>query len=75
MNFFTSDPLAISAAVILDLGMPDVDVQKVNKTFPRWKARSARYDEVAIYTYSTTVGKAADFRRGRQEAWMRRSIS
>ena len=33
LNFFTSDPLAISAAVVFDLGMPDVNVQKVNQTF------------------------------------------
>ena len=32
LNFFTSDPLAISAAVIFDLGMPDINVQKVNQT-------------------------------------------
>src|SRR5580692_2848226 len=34
MNFFTSDPLAISAAVVLDLGMSDINVQKVNQTLP-----------------------------------------
>ncbi len=62
LNFFTSDPFALSAAVILDLGMPDVAVQKVNKTFAALEGTFSPYDEVAVYTYSTTVGKATDFR-------------
>ncbi len=61
MNFFTSDPLAISAAVVIDLGMPDVAVQKVNQTLPALEGAFSQFDEVAIYTYSTTVGKMADF--------------
>jgi VWFA-related protein len=61
LNFFTSDPLAISAAVVFDLGMPDINVQKVNKTFPALEGAFSQFDEVAIYTYSTTVGKMADF--------------
>jgi VWFA-related protein len=61
MNFFTSDPLAISAAVVFDLGMADVNVQKVNQTFPALEGAFSQFDEVAIYTYSTTVGRMADF--------------
>ncbi len=61
LNFFTSDPLAISAAVVFDLGMPDINVQKVNQTFPALEGAFSQFDEVAIYTYSTTVGRMADF--------------
>ncbi len=61
LNFFTSDPLAISAAVIFDLGMPDVNVQKVNQTFGALEGAFSQFDEVAIYSYSTTVGRMADF--------------
>ena len=61
LNFFTSDPLAISAAVVFDLGMPDLNVQKVNQTFPALQGAFSQFDEVAIYTYSTTVGRMADF--------------
>jgi VWFA-related protein len=61
MNFFTSDPLAISAAVIVDLGMADIAVQKVNRTFPALEGAFSQFDEVALYTYSTTVGRMADF--------------
>ncbi len=61
LNFFTSDPLPLSAAVILDLGMPDTAVQKVNRTFPALEGAFSQFDEVSIYTYSTTVSKAIDF--------------
>jgi len=61
MNFFTSDPLAMSAAVIIDLGMPDIAVQKVNRTFPALQGAFGQFDEVAIYTYSNTVARVADF--------------
>jgi VWFA-related protein len=61
MNFFTSDPLAISAAVIVDLGMADVAVQKVNQTLPALEGAFSQFDEIALYTYSTTVGRMADF--------------
>ncbi len=57
MNFFTSDPFALSAAVIIDLGMPDVAVQKVNQTFSAFKGAFSQYDEVGVYTYSNTAGR------------------
>jgi VWFA-related protein len=61
MNFFTSDPFALSAAVIVDLGMPDIAVQKVNRTFPALEGSFSQFDEVALYTYSNTVSRMADY--------------
>lgn len=61
MNFFTSDPFALSAAVILDLGMPDSAVQKVNQTFPALEGAFSPFDEVTVYTYSSTYSRVADF--------------
>jgi VWFA-related protein len=61
VNFFTSDPFALSAAVIFDLGMPDVAVQKVNQTFPALEGAFSQFDEVSIYTYSSNVSRATDF--------------
>jgi VWFA-related protein len=61
MNFFTSDPFALSAAVIIDLGMPDIAVQKVNRTFPALEGAFSQFDEVALYTYSNTVSQMNDF--------------
>jgi len=55
LNLFTSDPFAISAAVIIDLGMKDVDLQKVNRTFPALEGAFSTFDELSIYTYSNTV--------------------
>ena len=61
LNFFTTDPFALSAAVIFDVGMADVAVQKVNQTFSALEGAFSQFDEVSIYTYSTSVSKAADF--------------
>jgi VWFA-related protein len=62
MNFFTSDPFALSAAVVIDLGMPDVGLQKVNETFSALEGAFSAFDEVAIYTYSSSVSKQMDFK-------------
>lgn len=61
LNFFTSSPFALSAAVVIDLGMPDIAVQKVNRTFSALEGAFAPFDEVAIYAYGDTVGRVADF--------------
>ncbi len=57
LNFFTSSAFAVSAAVILDLGMKDVDLQKVNHTFPALEGAFSEFDELSVYTYSNTVGQ------------------
>src|SRR6266849_5382406 len=61
LNFFTTDPFALSVAVIFDIGMADVAVQKVNQTFSALEGAFSQFDEVSLYTYSTSVSKAADF--------------
>src|SRR5580704_5320253 len=61
LSFFTADPFGLSVAVVLDLGMSDAEVQKVNQTFPALIAAFAPYDEVALYTYSSTVSQVSDF--------------
>jgi VWFA-related protein len=61
MNFFTSDPFALSVAVIFDLGMPDSAVQKVNQSFPALEGAFSQFDEVSIYTYSSTFSKVSNF--------------
>jgi VWFA-related protein len=61
LNFFTTDPFALSVAVIFDVGMQDVAVQKVNQTFSALEGAFSQFDEVSLYTYSTSVSKAADF--------------
>ena len=61
MTFFTSDPFPLSAAVVFDLGMPDSDVQKVNQSFPALQGAFSQFDEVSLYTYSSTVSQVKDF--------------
>jgi VWFA-related protein len=61
LKFFTSDPFALSAAVVLDLGMKDVDVQKVNRTFPALEGAFSEFDEVSIYGYSNAVSQISSW--------------
>lgn len=61
LNFFTSDPFTLSAAVVIDTGMADVAVQKVNETYSALEGAFSRYDEVSVYTFSGTYSKVADF--------------
>ena len=41
LKFFTSDPFALSAAVIIDTGMPDVGLKKVQETLSALQGPSA----------------------------------
>jgi VWFA-related protein len=61
MSFFTSDPFELSVAIVIDLGMSDAEVQKVNQTFPALLGAFSPYDEVGLYTYSSTVSQVSDF--------------
>lgn len=61
LTFFTSDPFQLSAAILIDIGLPDVAVQKVNQTYSALTGAFSPYDEVAVYTYSSTVSQVSDF--------------
>jgi VWFA-related protein len=61
LKFFTSDPFPLSVAVLFDLGMPDIGVKQVQATLPALQGAFSQFDEVAIYTYSSTVTQVADF--------------
>jgi VWFA-related protein len=61
LNFFTSDPFALSTAVVIDLGMPDAALQKVNQTFSSLVAAFSQFDEVALYVYGESVTRLTDF--------------
>lgn len=66
LTFFTSDPYTLSVAIVLDLGMPDVAVQKVAETYSALVGALSPYDEAALYTYSSSVSQQADFTRKSQ---------
>jgi VWFA-related protein len=61
LRFFTSDPFPLSAAIVLDTGMPDVALQKINQTYSALSGAFSPYDEVSLYTYSSTVSQVTDF--------------
>lgn len=61
LTYFTSDPFALSAAVIFDIGMPDVGLRKVQETLSALQGAFSQFDEVGIYTYSSRAGRVADF--------------
>jgi VWFA-related protein len=61
LSYFTSDPFPLSAAVIFDLGMPDSGVRKIQETLSALQGAFSQFDEIAIYTYSSTVSRVSDF--------------
>lgn len=61
LTYFTSDPFLLSVAIVLDTGMADVALQKVNQTYSSLVGAFSPYDEFALYTYSSTVSQVADF--------------
>lgn len=61
LTYFTSDPFPLSVAIVLDTGMADVAFQKVNQTYASLVGAFSPYDEMALYTYSSTVSQASDF--------------
>jgi VWFA-related protein len=67
LTYFTSDPFQLSVAILLDTGMPDVAVQKVNQTYSALVGAFSAYDEVAVYTYSSTVSQVTDFTTSNQK--------
>jgi VWFA-related protein len=61
LTFFTSDPFPLSAALIVDQGLPDPVLKKVNQTFSALGGAFGPFDEVAVFTYGNTVNKRQDF--------------
>jgi VWFA-related protein len=61
LTYFSSSPFLLSVAILIDVGMPDVAVQKINETYTALAGSMTPYDEAAIYTYSSTVSQACDF--------------
>jgi VWFA-related protein len=61
LSYFSSDPFELSVAIVLDTGMSDVALQKVNQTYGSLVGAFSPYDEVALYTYSSTVSQVTDF--------------
>lgn len=61
INFFTSDPFPVSAAIIVDVGMPEVALRKVKETFAALVGSFSQFDELSVYTYGNTVKQQQDY--------------
>ncbi len=61
ITFFSSDPFPLSAAVVIDLGMPDSAVRKIKETLSALDGAFGPYDEISVYTFGNTVHKEQDF--------------
>jgi len=61
LALFTSDPFPLSAALVIDQGMSDLTLKKVNQTFAALGGSFGPFDEVAVFTYGNTVNKRSDF--------------
>jgi len=61
LTFFTSDPLAISAAVLIDVSMPDTALRRVQAGLQALQGAFSPYDEVAVYTYGNSVTRESSF--------------
>jgi VWFA-related protein len=61
LQFFTSDPLPISAAVLIDVSMSDTALRKVQEGLQALQGAFSEYDEVAVYTYGNSVTRESSF--------------
>jgi len=61
IKFFTSDPFPLSAAILVDVGLPDIALDKVRSTYSALIGAFGPYDEVAVYTYGNTVHEQQPF--------------
>ncbi len=59
--FFTSDPFPLTAAVVIDQSLPQSEFDKIRQTLPALVGAFGQFDEVAIYTYGTTVSRMQGF--------------
>jgi VWFA-related protein len=62
IKFFTSDPFPVSAAIIIDVEMPEIALHKIKETFGALVGAFSQFDELSIYTYGTTVKQQQDYK-------------
>ena len=61
LTYFTSDPLPISAAVLIDVSMSDSALRRVQDGLQALQGAFSQYDEVAVYTYGNSVTRESSF--------------
>src|SRR5262245_2251515 len=58
---FSTDPVPLSAAVVVDTGLSAGSLSKIQKTFPALTGAFSEFDEIAVYRYDKFVTKVLDF--------------
>lgn len=61
LAYFTSDPLPISAAVLIDVNMSDTALRRVQGGLQALQGAFSQFDQVAVYTYGNSVEREIDF--------------
>ncbi len=61
LALFTSDPFPLSAAIVVDTGMPDMVLKKVQDSLTALAGAFSQFDEVGLYTFGATVEQIAPF--------------
>ncbi len=61
VTYFTSDPFPLSAAVVVDTGLPEITLRKVKQTFSTLEGSFSQFDEISIFSFGGTVEKLLDF--------------
>jgi len=61
ISTFTADPVPLSAAVIVDSGLPQATLSKIQQTFGALSGAFSEFDEVAVYRYDKYVTQVLDF--------------
>lgn len=61
LQYFTSDPLPISAAVLIDVSMSDTALRRVQAGLQALQGAFGPYDQVAVYTYGNSVTRESSF--------------
>ncbi len=61
ISFFTSDPFPVSAAIIIDVTMPEIALRKIKDTFGALVGSFSQFDELSVYTYGSTVNQRQDY--------------
>jgi len=64
---FTSDPVPLSAAVIIESGLPPESLSKIQKTLTALAGAFSEFDEVAVYRYDKFVTRQQDFSKDHDE--------
>ena len=61
LEFFTSDPFPISAALIIDVDLPNTALDRIKQTFGALVGSFSEFDELAVYTYGNIVRLRQEF--------------